>query len=410
MKDNIHLLANLRMNQIILPGTHDSGAYNILPTPISENPQAAKIYLAMKYLSYVKQLLSYWTITQDKSIKQQLESGARALDLRISFYEHEQQFYISHTFALIKLDEALIQIKEFMQENTGELMVILIKPDWENKQTMHGHEPELLEKMQEQLGYLLCNNNCAGDFDSNDLKISTMLARNERILVCYEGNINNQTTKIWPTYNFNSHFFNQTTAGAWQSEFDKIDLRYRTNMLLEISLALTPTADYIKYNAWRHFLPVPDRSLRYMAKSAAYLINPILSKNAFNGCIISTDFISFSTVDQIIKHNIILADNIIPTIVNLGPQLPTLSGSNKSINSTRRNIRILQLMNDDDVLIHQDHTNKLLEKLEASVTTTGEVITNHIKIIFTKSTSLHVNNVINQPMDEKMVTTKHTLI
>ena len=108
-------LDTLTLKQICIPGTHDSGAYQVLGS------RAAK-------------LASRWVITQKLNLREQLEAGARKLDLRvIKVGEGEKRdiepgLYIHHGgFPTATLDDALEQIAGYLGSEAAKTETVLLE-------------------------------------------------------------------------------------------------------------------------------------------------------------------------------------------------------------------------------------------------------------------------------------------
>lgn len=90
------------LDSILIPGTHNSGAYEGSRLP---------------------KLIRNYVVNQDRLIWTQLVFGIRYLDLRIGYYGNEG-FYINHDFIrIMPLMPALKQIKKFM-ELTDEIVIL----------------------------------------------------------------------------------------------------------------------------------------------------------------------------------------------------------------------------------------------------------------------------------------------
>ena len=138
MKDLLAKQPNITLESLIIPGTHDSAAYKL--TPLSGSPRNyfnrfAKIPLIGRT---VRAIASISALTQKLSIKDQLEAGARSIDLRILHSKKPSpgQFSLAHSLTCITLKTCLNDIQAFIQENPHEMLVINIKPDWDNKDTL----------------------------------------------------------------------------------------------------------------------------------------------------------------------------------------------------------------------------------------------------------------------------------
>ncbi|XP_037517213.1 uncharacterized protein LOC119394065 [Rhipicephalus sanguineus] len=101
MRDNYQELSSLSLMDMLIPGTHDAGMYH-QGTPL---PHEKLLY------------------NQDRTIKQQLAYGIRALDLRVQYSRGE--FYITHdrVRGWPTVSEVLRDVREFVDE-TGEIVIL----------------------------------------------------------------------------------------------------------------------------------------------------------------------------------------------------------------------------------------------------------------------------------------------
>lgn len=100
-------IGGVKLREVFLPGTHDSGAYERYNGTISNNP-------ATKY-----------AVTQDENLYNQLAMGIRYLDMRILFRPDNAQarFWIHHgAYVFRPLIEDTALIREFMSR-TNEIVI-----------------------------------------------------------------------------------------------------------------------------------------------------------------------------------------------------------------------------------------------------------------------------------------------
>lgn len=158
MADNYGLLQDLPFPCIMLPGTHDSGAYAFSSRCLS--PKARDKYLSW-LATVAKPFLKPWTCAQVLTVQQQLEAGIRFLDIRVSaclaspgcfgqqkvypklganeqegFTGESCSFWVSHTFACVPLDDVLAQIRSFLDSTSHEVVVLRMESDWEHRTDM----------------------------------------------------------------------------------------------------------------------------------------------------------------------------------------------------------------------------------------------------------------------------------
>lgn len=84
--------------------------------------------------SYLPLYCNQWPLwlfaqCQNKTIREQLDMGIRALDLRVT--KHNGDIYLSHHFlSNCTLNSALNDVTQFLQEHPSEFVFIFIKEDW----------------------------------------------------------------------------------------------------------------------------------------------------------------------------------------------------------------------------------------------------------------------------------------
>ena len=99
---------NLTLNNLILPGTHNS-ACNKLNLDNGYN------------LPVISHIIENWTLNQDSSCYTQLVNGVRMFDLDISYIDNK--FYTSHTFIISELEELIDELKKYNNEH-GDIYVL----------------------------------------------------------------------------------------------------------------------------------------------------------------------------------------------------------------------------------------------------------------------------------------------
>ncbi|CAF2798165.1 unnamed protein product [Rotaria sp. Silwood2] len=189
------------LSQLKIPGTHNSGSYG-LPRKLSQiiygnikflwslsadtaltNGQLPfskdKIYVGRILLDYVLETALRISISQNRTIRQQLNDGIRFFDLRI-YYDTDGSFYIQHGLRGPELNDVLHQVKSFLDihSTSGELIFLSIS------HTNFGIDPEILPAkvttiIQNNLkSYLYMPANSVGvkNFDFQSLKDITLFS------------------------------------------------------------------------------------------------------------------------------------------------------------------------------------------------------------------------------------------
>uniref|UniRef100_A0A1A9WZT0 Phosphatidylinositol-specific phospholipase C X domain-containing protein n=1 Tax=Glossina brevipalpis TaxID=37001 RepID=A0A1A9WZT0_9MUSC len=104
-------VGSLRVRDLFMPGTHDSGSYRVNFDPLIKETVVTKYSLA-----------------QDEDVYSQLMHGIRYLDIRIGYYRNlVPPFYINHGITRqMPLIDIINQVKDFVQE-TNEIVIFGIK-------------------------------------------------------------------------------------------------------------------------------------------------------------------------------------------------------------------------------------------------------------------------------------------
>ena len=144
-----------RINELHFVGTHDSTAFQFLPQEIDlpgELPEAGNIPLLgetlrsnrvtvnllqklQKNCAICQRFIAKWAFTQNLDIPSQLAIGVRAFDLRVA-QGAGGVFVFSHILPNEYASTVLTQIKDFLNSNPGEFLVISSDIDLANQESM----------------------------------------------------------------------------------------------------------------------------------------------------------------------------------------------------------------------------------------------------------------------------------
>lgn len=183
MCDYREFIYDLRINQLILPGTHDSAATEIdfSSKPILDDP-----LLKIPLIKPTKKFIKNWTITQEFSVKKQLELGIRYLDLRVCYNFDDNTFYCLHTFYIRPLREVLFEISQFIEKHAGEIVLISFS-NYFYKQFLTENEIKIYENGMNEMIELKFNKRLAA-YDTTTV-VGDMINSGKRIMIIPEQNI-----------------------------------------------------------------------------------------------------------------------------------------------------------------------------------------------------------------------------
>lgn len=147
---NDPLIKSKKLKDLVLIGSHDSAAYKFLGAYMPGGFLPGK--LSLKFVEFCRQkcsivnkIVSDWTLTQSVDIYEQLLLGVRVFDFRVAFVDNT--FLFAHSFSCEKVEPILQQIKKFVEHHTSEVVIIYIKSDWHNRETMTNETYKKLEEL-----------------------------------------------------------------------------------------------------------------------------------------------------------------------------------------------------------------------------------------------------------------------
>ncbi|XP_022903759.1 PI-PLC X domain-containing protein 1 isoform X2 [Onthophagus taurus] len=173
MSDNRKILGQKRIGTILIPGTHNSGAYGFIPG-----------------------FLQHYVLNQDKDIWTQLVFGIRYLDFRVGYYPNEG-FFINHDLMRItKLEPLLKEITSFMRLAPKEIIILdFHRFPYPTKFEDKLHR-QLINIIQKELGHLALPPN--GLQVGKGPTLDEIWQRNKTLIICYgHRNIAKEFSWLW---------------------------------------------------------------------------------------------------------------------------------------------------------------------------------------------------------------------
>lgn len=126
MGNNVALLGSLTLREMILPGTHDSGAYalssSLAPDISGSDFMNSLIAFAEKLGLPIQDIITPWALSQTLDFQQQAEAGVRYFDLRVCW--NGTDFVAYHFEQGHRIDTLLDDLASFLQENPTEILVV----------------------------------------------------------------------------------------------------------------------------------------------------------------------------------------------------------------------------------------------------------------------------------------------
>jgi len=194
---------SILVNKILLPGTHNSCAYEVNFRNLERAYSSFWLMNLMgRHFPCVGFFIRNWAICQSLNIYEQLLQGVRFLDFRVSYSPQEDVFYTSHTYSCILLSDTLTQLSKFLDNYASEVVVVSMKPDWAHRSSILGKERQLLGVVLHHLGrYSFPFDQSSPNFC--DVTLEKMVRNNQRALIFYLPNQDETfhwcaTELVWP--------------------------------------------------------------------------------------------------------------------------------------------------------------------------------------------------------------------
>ncbi|XAH25448.1 hypothetical protein AAFF27_09715 [Xylophilus sp. GW821-FHT01B05] len=149
--------------RMALPGTHGAGTYGIPAegAKLQLTPDASPVVRAL-FARGLQATVRDWTMSQAGSLLDQMNAGARYLDLRVagevllgpSMSPERIAPALCHSFRSIRVSDALEQVEVFLRANTREVVII----DFRGFHGVNGQQHvEVVNMLRKRLGKMLVN-------------------------------------------------------------------------------------------------------------------------------------------------------------------------------------------------------------------------------------------------------------
>jgi len=283
---------NITLNQLILPGTHNSNSYII-----NNNMYDLSKKYSCSSLWPISKIIKNWTLNQKYNIFSQLKNGVRVLDIDISFYNN--QFYTSHTFINEHFNNILNQLKKF-NNMYGDLYIIKFR-----------YRYNINSILKNKFDDLLYNNFKYNYIDPNifqnilNINISNLIQNKKNMIIFLDNTTYfydlDKIYSTWANKNIlsDSILFNKTQLEIIYN----MKNNSQSNIFCDFNWTLTPTKDEIinsiicccNYNNLETWIYDFNSQLPIFINSNALNIKFVNS--------ISLDFIDYDLIQTIININ-----------------------------------------------------------------------------------------------------------
>ncbi|WP_281557677.1 phosphatidylinositol-specific phospholipase C domain-containing protein [Thalassomonas sp. RHCl1] len=299
-----------RLRDIVIPGTHDSGTYNMHSgSDLSPDAESWAPYVTGLLGQAGGHIIAKWGRTQSYDIHTMLEKGIRHFDLRIK--KHQGEFVIVHTMVAMKVKDVLAQVKQFAEAHPKEPIILEVA-----KTPDSADMPALLDLFDQYIGQRKPNNSVK----TADLTLNTLWqdhggdGKNDNVVVVWSSSSEDGKSR--------GYFGAENFTGTWANTESYGELRDRLltglksapdDKLFYSAFTYTPTAgtiikDAIGFGKKRSLLNWSQDFLRpYLGE-----LVPAWAQAGYRPNIMTADFFEYTA--------------LIPTALQLNtlpPQAPT---------------------------------------------------------------------------------------
>ncbi|HWN93741.1 MAG TPA: LamG-like jellyroll fold domain-containing protein [Methylomirabilota bacterium] len=134
MGNNYTTISNIVLGELVIPGTHDSGTYNLINPWDSTDARIQELAIGdigapdkLENIGFAIALggaiTKGWGVAQSRSITEQLEDGIRSLDLRVCV-DQTGVMRICHALYGDRIDLILDEIKTFSDAHPNEIIIL----------------------------------------------------------------------------------------------------------------------------------------------------------------------------------------------------------------------------------------------------------------------------------------------
>ena len=238
------LSSSLRLDQVTLPGTHDSGAYALTTEFNSNDPAAQSLVDLGLSASVIGTFVCKFALTQTADLTVQLKGGVRYFDLRVDYDASSATFRLHHLLFGDAVLPALQEMKTFLTANPSEIVVIEMSNMY--AEPSESIRTEFQSALVSIFGSMLYPETTQLD------TLAEMRKNQQQVILVVHDSIVQDHDSIW-SRNAIKNTYADTTDLDKMVEFNgekivEFQTTQSTSLFYKISWTLTPDSDYITSN------------------------------------------------------------------------------------------------------------------------------------------------------------------
>lgn len=187
-------LTHVPVNQLAIPGSHDSGAFWLDPhSPVCPDEPSTIRNLVKVFGSCAKHIVIKWSTTQKLIISEQLEHGIRYFDMRNGYLSSEDDVFFVHGVYGHKIDDLLRAIQVFLRTHPKEVVVVDFNHFYSMTDSIHSRLAKSISSIFD--GMIFPANSNGIRFTLNDMR-----EVGKQVVIVYDNStVCQKYTKFWPS-------------------------------------------------------------------------------------------------------------------------------------------------------------------------------------------------------------------
>ncbi|XP_029904673.1 PI-PLC X domain-containing protein 1 isoform X1 [Myripristis murdjan] len=232
-------LWDIPLCNLAIPGSHNAITYCLdmndrSPVDLTQPDMLQKLDKYMKPL--IRPFVYKWAVTQESTIKQQLDCGVRYCDLRIAHRPNDSStdLYFYHgVYTTVTVETVLMEIGEWLDAHPREVVILSFSH-------FLGLSPELHMLLLTTIRNVFTSKLCP---KTDAVTLRNLWALGYQVIVSYEHHIVNYHSDLWPHIPY--WWANKCKAEALIEEFEHRKQHGRPGGLFVTGINLTEDLKYI---------------------------------------------------------------------------------------------------------------------------------------------------------------------
>lgn len=243
MKNLPTKLHTVPLNQLSLPGSHDSGAFFLdKNSPVAPDEGKTIKNLVHVFGHCAKNIIYKWSITQNQCFAKQMEHGIRYFDMRVAYESTTKEYTFLHGLFGQSYQLIFKDINEFLNKHPKEIVIL----DFNHLYIEGTQHAEFLHIVKEYLGDKMYGPGKLGTKSS----LSDIWETKKQVIALYDdkGSVKSDP-KLWSQSQIYSPWFNTAKATDLINQLDKRFNDLRHDCYNVFQAILTPQTSTIVWHA-----------------------------------------------------------------------------------------------------------------------------------------------------------------